>query len=62
MNEDFWKEFPVIPGFDCAEIKREAQLKVYERIRDMDSQQLVDYFQRGRMERSASAPTEKKPA
>ena len=58
MNEDFWKKFPPIPGFDCLKMKHDIQAKIHEEIKDMSSEERVAYFnragarlrQRGRIE------------
>lgn len=44
MNEDFWKQFPPIPGFDCLKMKRDIQAIIYEEIKDLTPQELVAYF------------------
>ena len=46
MNEEFWKRFPPIPGFDCVKMKNDIQAKIYEEIKDMSSEELVAYFNR----------------
>ena len=46
MNEDFWKRFPTIPGFDCVKMKNDIQAKIYEEIKDLSSEELVAYFNR----------------
>jgi len=46
MNEEFWKRFPPIPGFDCLKMKDDIQAKIYEEIKDMTSEQRVAYFNR----------------
>jgi len=46
MNEEFWKRFPPIPGFDCLKMKDDIQAKIYEEIRDLSSEELVAYFNR----------------
>ena len=46
MNEDFWKRFPTIPGFDCLKMKNDIQTKIYEEIKDLSSEELVAYFNR----------------
>ena len=58
MNEEFWKRFPPIPGFDCVKMKDDIQAQIYEEIKDMTSEERVAYFnragnefhQRGRIE------------
>ena len=35
MNSDFWKRFPVIPGFDCIKMKRDIQAKIHEETKHM---------------------------
>ena len=58
MNEDFWKQFPPIPGFDCIKMKEDIQAEIYEEIKDMTSDEVVAYFKRAgdrfRCERAAS--------
>ena len=46
MNENFWKQFPPIPGFDAVEMKRRAQQRIYETTKDMSDAELIDYFGR----------------
>lgn len=46
MNEEFWKQFPPIPGFDCLEMKNAIQTKIYEEIKDMSPEEIVAYFNR----------------
>jgi hypothetical protein len=46
MNEEFWKKFPPIPGFDCLKMKDDIQAKIYEEIKDLSSEELVAYFNR----------------
>lgn len=46
MDEDFWKQFPPIPGFDCVKMKHEIQAEIYEEIKDLSSEELVAYFNR----------------
>ena len=46
MNEDFWKQFPPIPGFDCLKMKDDIQAEIYEEIKDLSSEELVAYFNR----------------
>ena len=46
MNEEFWKRFPPIPGFDCLKMKDDIQAKIYEEIKDLSSEELVAYFNR----------------
>ena len=61
MNEEFWKKFPPIPGFDCLKMKHDIQAKIYEEIKDLSSEELVAYFNRagsefrlrGRIDRDA---------
>jgi len=64
MNEDFWKRFPTIPGFDCLKMKHDIQAKIYEEIKDLSSDELVAYFnhagtefrRRGRIEARDAEP------
>ena len=47
MNDAFWKQFPgPIPGFDCVEMKRVAQRRIYAATKGMTTQQVVAYFAR----------------
>lgn len=46
MNEEFWKQFPPLPGFDCVKMKREIQAEIYEETKDLSPEELVDYFNR----------------
>jgi hypothetical protein len=64
MNEEFWKRFPPIPGFDCIKMKNDIQAKIYEEIKDLSSEKRVAYFnragaklrQRGRIEVRDAGP------
>ena len=59
MNDDFWKRFPPIPGFDCMKMKREIQARIYEEIKDMTAAERIAYFnkagERYRMKDAAHA-------
>lgn len=33
--------------FDCVEMKRQAQARIYEEIKDMTSEQRIEYWRRG---------------
>ena len=44
MNEEFWKQFPPIPGFDAVEMKHNAQRRIYETTQDMTDEELIEYF------------------
>jgi hypothetical protein len=44
MRKEFWNAFPPIPGLDCVEMKRRAQLRVYEETKGMTPKQIVEYF------------------
>lgn len=44
MDENFWKRFPPIPGFDCMKMKREIQAKIYKEIKDMSPEEQIAYF------------------
>lgn len=46
MDENFWKRFPPIPGFDCVKMKHEIQAKIYEEIKDMSPEEQIAYFNR----------------
>lgn len=46
MDENFWKRFPSIPGFDCVKMKHEIQAKIYEEIKDMSPEEQIAYFNR----------------
>ena len=46
MNEDFWKQFPPIPGFDCVAMKHRAQERIYEETKGMTNRELIEYFNR----------------
>jgi hypothetical protein len=46
MNEEFWKRFPPIPGFDCLKMKHDIQAKIYEEIKDLSSEEMAAYFNR----------------
>jgi hypothetical protein len=46
MNEEFWKRFSPIPGFDCMKMKQDIQAGIYEEIKDLSSEERVAYFQR----------------
>lgn len=53
MNDEFWKQFPPIPGFDCVEMKRTAQSRIYEETKGMTPHEIVEYFQRRAEARAA---------
>lgn len=44
MNDEFWRQFPPIPGFNCMAMKRRAQERVWERIQGMTDRELIAYF------------------
>jgi len=46
MDENFWKRFPPIPGFDCVKMKHEIQAKIYEEIKDMSPEEQIAHFNR----------------
>ncbi|MFA6242213.1 MAG: hypothetical protein WC655_14865 [Candidatus Hydrogenedentales bacterium] len=46
MSDEFWKRFPVIPGFDCVQMKNDIQAKIYDEIKGLSSEELVAYFNR----------------
>ena len=47
MNEEFWKQFEPIPGFDCVKMKHEIQAKIYEKTRHMTLDERLEYYRRG---------------
>lgn len=47
MNEDFWKRFPIIPGFDCLKMKHDIQAKIHEETKHMTQEQRLDYYRFG---------------
>ncbi len=60
MNNEFWKQFPPIPGFDCVEMKRRAQLRIYEETKGMTPHEIVEYF-RSRAEARAAGAAHPEP-
>jgi hypothetical protein len=46
MNEDFWKRFQLIPGFDCIKMKREIQAKIHEETKGMSQEERIAYYRR----------------
>ena len=64
MSSDFWKKFPVIPGFDCLKMKHDIQAKIHEDTKHMTQEQRLDYYRtgakklrrRGRIEASHAEP------
>jgi hypothetical protein len=46
MNEEFWKQFPPIPGFDCVEMKHRAQERIARETQGMTDRELIEYFNR----------------
>ncbi len=53
MNDEFWKQFSPIPGFDCVEMKHRAQLRIYEETKGMTPHEIVEYFRRRAEARAA---------
>ena len=53
MNEDFWKQFPPIPGFDCVAMKHRAQERIYEETKGMTNRELIEYFLNGQIPAAA---------
>lgn len=47
MNNDFWKRFSVIPGFDCLKMKHDIQAKIHEETKHMTRDQRLDYYRFG---------------
>ena len=47
MNEDFWKKFPPIPGFDCVKMKHDIQAKIHEETKGMTQEQRLEYYRSG---------------
>lgn len=47
------KKMKPIPGFDCVEMKRLAQLRIYEETKGMTPHEIVEYF-RSRAEARAA--------
>jgi len=41
-----WSKYPPIPGFDCVKMKREIQAKIYERTKDMTSEEYLEYVRK----------------
>lgn len=46
MSKDFWKRFPLIPGFDCLKMKQDIQARIYGEIKDLSPSERVAYFNR----------------
>ncbi|VGO18484.1 hypothetical protein [Pontiella sulfatireligans] len=61
MNEAFWKNFPPIHDFDCVEMKRRAQLRIYEETRGMSPKEIVNYFKTKEESRAPIAVCETPP-
>ena len=50
MNETFWKRFPPVPGFDCLKMKHDIQSEIYEDVKNMSTEQRLEYYRRGAAE------------
>ena len=37
---------PPIPGFDCLAMKHEVQSRIYDQVKGMTDEQLIEYFAR----------------
>ena len=46
MNEEFWRQFPPIPGFDCVAMKHRAQERIHRETEGMSDDELIEYFNR----------------
>lgn len=53
MNEQFWKQFPPIPGFNSLETKWRAEERIYEETKGMSAEQRVAWFRNRAFERAA---------
>jgi len=42
-----WSKYPVIPGFDVLKWKAETQAEIYQKIKDMTSEEQIAYFCKG---------------
>ena len=58
MKDDFWSNFPPIPEFDCVEMKRQVQRRIYEETKHMTPQQISAYFRKKAESRTAMAVCE----
>jgi len=47
MNSDFWKQFAIIPGFDCLKMKHEIQANIHEETKHMTQEQRLEYYRSG---------------
>ena len=55
MSSDFWKKFPVIPGFDCLKMKHDIQAKIHEDTMHMTQEQALGLLPHRRKETCAVA-------
>lgn len=62
MNDDFWKKFPPIPGFDCLKMKEEIQSKIYEQTKDMTQEQRLEFYRSGAKKLRRSRRSKSEPA
>ncbi len=46
MNEEFWRQFPQIPGFDCVAMKHRAQERIHSETEGMTDDDLIAYYNR----------------
>ena len=52
MNDNFWKQFPPIPGFNSLETKWRAEERIYEETKGMTSEQRIAWFRNRSSERA----------
>ena len=64
MNDDFWKLFPPIPGFDCVKMKHEIQERIYQQTKHMTLHEFMGYCRggAGQFPRTGRIPTRGSPS
>jgi len=62
MSDDFWKNFPPIPGFDCVKMKHRSQMRIFEETKGMTPHEVAEYFRRKAETCSPLAVCETPPA
>lgn len=45
-HEEFWRQFPPIPGFDCVAMKHRAQERIHRETEGMTDDELIEYYNR----------------
>ena len=46
MNDEFWRQFLRIPGFDCVAMKHRAQERIHRETEGMSDDELIAYYNR----------------